>query len=110
MDSQNSCETYSVTLRNATTNLSNTIRVRGDERIMDVAEQQGISLPYSCRAGACISCTARLHKGAVDHDYCFLTEKEEAEGFILTCTASPRSDCTITTHQEDALLDLAERV
>ena len=110
MESQNRGNTYSVTLRNDTTNLSQTIRVRSDERIMDVAEQQGINLPYSCRAGACISCTGRLHNGAIDHDYCFLNAKEEAEGFILICTACPRSDCTIITHQEDTLLDLAERI
>lgn len=110
MDSQNKCRMYSVTLRNQTTNACETIQVRHDERIIDVAEQQGISLPYSCRAGACISCTAKLQTGRVEHDYSFLTEKEEEEGFILTCTASPRSDCTIITHQEDALLELADRI
>lgn len=109
MDSQNKGRAYRVTICNETTNQNETIQVRSDERIIDVAEQHGISLPYSCRAGSCISCTAKLQTGRVEHDYSFLTEKEEAEGFILTCTASPRADCIILTHQEDELLEFADR-
>lgn len=31
--------------------------------IVDIAEDQGIELPYSCRSGACFSCCAQIHKG-----------------------------------------------
>lgn len=31
--------------------------------ILDIAEEQGIELPYSCRSGACFSCCAEIKKG-----------------------------------------------
>lgn len=105
---------YKITLINQALAQANTtpttIHVRGDETILDAAEHQGVELPTSCRAGACISCTGKLMKGSIEHDHCFLKNSEKEAGFILTCTAYPRSDCAILTHQEDALLDLADRV
>lgn len=96
---------YQVTLINQEKNLSKTIVVSNQEYILDVAEHQGIDLPASCRAGACTSCTGKLVKGLVTHDHIFLTQEEEQAGFVLTCNAHPLSDCTIITHQEDALFD-----
>ena len=49
---------------------------------------------------------AKLLEGNVINDHTFLTSKEEAAGFILTCRSIPTSDCVILTHQEDALFDL----
>ncbi len=109
MLNQDSAHTYQVTLINEDKSFNKTIQVSANEVIMDVAERHGIKLPVSCRAGACTSCTAQIIEGAVEHQHCFLSRQEEDAGFILTCTASPISNCTILTHQEDVLLNLLER-
>ncbi len=83
-----------------------TIKVRGDEYLSDAAANQGISLPSSCNAGICVTCTARLSEGSIIHDHDFLKPNEEKAGFLLTCRTYVTSNCTIVTHQEDALLDL----
>ena len=42
--------------------------------------------------------------GTVDASACsFLDDGQKADGWILTCTAKPTSDCVIETHKEDDL-------
>lgn len=97
---------YKVHLVNSDLGIDAVIDVMADEYILDAAERQGFNLPYSCRAGVCVSCTGKLTKGSVDHDYDFLKQNEIDAGFFLTCKAYATSDCMVETHQEDALLDL----
>lgn len=98
--------TYQVRLINEEKGIDNVIEVGADEYILDAAERQGFNLPYSCRAGVCVSCTGKLQEGSVIHDYDFLKQKEIEAGFFLTCKAYASSNCVVITHQEDALLDL----
>ena len=65
---------YNITLRTPD-GTETTVTCESDQYILDAAEEQGVDMNYSCRAG----------------------------GFVLTCVAYPTSDCLIETEQEENL-------
>ncbi|ENO89344.1 2Fe-2S iron-sulfur cluster-binding protein [Thauera linaloolentis] len=64
------------------------IAIGPDEHLLDAALNAGLDLPFSCKAGVCCTCRAKVQEGEVVMDKNFTLEAPEvAQGFVLSCQA-----------------------
>ncbi|HKU16439.1 MAG TPA: 2Fe-2S iron-sulfur cluster-binding protein [Steroidobacteraceae bacterium] len=69
--------------------------------VLEAAEQAGLELPYSCRAGVCSTCRTRVVRGAVTMMTNYALEPWEVEaGYVLCCQALPATPELELTYDE----------
>jgi len=74
---------------------------RGSDVILDAAEVAGLDLPFSCRAGVCSTCRAKLVSGSAEMEHNVALEDWEVEaGYILCCQARPTSAALEISYDE----------
>jgi ferredoxin len=68
------------------------VAYRPGDTILDTVRRAGLEPNFSCLQGNCANCMAKITAGSVamraNH---VLTSSELAEGYILTCQATPTS-------------------
>lgn len=78
-----------------------TIEMSPKQTILEAALDEDIDAPYSCQGGICSSCLARLKEGEVTmRQNNILTEKEVADGLILTCQAHPTTATVVVDYDD----------
>jgi benzoate/toluate 1,2-dioxygenase reductase component len=70
-----------------------------DELVSDASYRARINIPLDCRDGVCGTCKSFCESGRYElGEYVLdeaMTEDEEAQGYVLTCQMTPRSDCVL---------------
>lgn len=64
--------------------------------LLNSLEEQGVSLPYGCKYGGCITCAGKILSGDINQAAATaLNNRQLNDGYILLCVARPLTDCTI---------------
>ncbi len=71
------------------------------DRVLDIALDAGLDLPYSCKGGVCCTCRAKVLTGRVEMEKNFTLEPWETDkGFVLTCQSRPLTDHVVVSFDE----------
>lgn len=66
--------------------------------ILEQLEQQGINVPYSCRAGICGCCSISLVQGEVSP---LKSTAIKNDGYILACSCIPKNNLILKSNSEE---------
>jgi ferredoxin-NADP reductase len=81
------------------------VPVTAGESILDAGLRAGIDLPYSCRAGACGTCSATLRPPA--EDGAVGPRSPGASSLVRTCQTSPLQDVVVDFDAVDGIIGTA---
>lgn len=71
------------------------------ENVLQKALDNDIDAPYSCRGGVCQTCKCKIIEGSAEMAVNFtLSEKEIAQGYLLSCQATPTSERLIIAYDD----------
>ena len=84
-----------------------TIHVPAEQTILAAATDAGIDLPYSCNAGLCITCVAKVLSGdVVQRDADVITPAVQEAGFFLLCITHAKSDVILEADKEEEVYEI----
>ncbi|TMV92294.1 phenylacetate-CoA oxygenase/reductase subunit PaaK [Thioclava sp. BHET1] len=93
----NTCE-VSVTLDGATRSFK---MPKDGTVLLDAAIQNHMDAPYSCKAGVCSTCRAKVLEGEVEMEINHALEDYEVRaGYVLSCQCIPLSDKVVLSYDE----------
>ncbi len=70
-----------------------------NKSILDNVRAAGLPAPFACKGGVCATCRAKVTAGRVEMKVNYgLSEAELAEGYVLTCQATPVSEGVALTY------------
>jgi vanillate O-demethylase ferredoxin subunit len=72
------------------------LRVPPDKSILEVLEEHGIEVPFSCREGLCGTCVTNVLDGEPDHRDYVLSDEERESGKLMTICCSRSKSPTLT--------------
>ncbi len=98
---------HTITIRDRNTGTIHKVEVPDDRYILHSAEEQGVTLPFSCRNGACTACAVRVLAGELEQPEAMgISPELKKQGYALLCVSYPRSDLEVETQDEDEVYEL----
>lgn len=71
-------------------------KIQPDQTILELSEDLGIGIRFSCRVGTCGLCKVKMTAGEVDMAIDdSLNEDDKKAGIILACQAKPKTEVTV---------------
>ncbi len=71
-------------------------KIHTDQTILELSEELGIGIEFSCRVGTCGVCKVKMTAGEVDMEVQdALDDDDKKSGMILACQAKPRTEVTV---------------
>jgi len=75
---------------------SKSAKIGADQTILELSEDLGIGIEFSCRVGTCGLCKVKMTSGEVDQAVQdALDDDDKANGIILACQAKPKTEVTV---------------
>jgi glycine betaine catabolism B len=71
-------------------------KIKTDQTILELSEELGIGIQFSCRVGTCGLCKVKMTAGEVAMEVDdSLDDDDKANGIILACQAKPKAEVTV---------------
>jgi ferredoxin len=97
---------FTVRVRDRRTDTEHVLEVPANRYILESAEEQSVSLPFSCRNGACTACAVRVIAGDLYQPEAMgLSAHLQEQGYALLCVSYPCSNLYVETQDEDEVYE-----